>query len=218
MNRSIRAFSLSELMVALGITAVILGGLMAFNIQLIKGGLFSEQKNLINRDIRKVTTDLGEVAKEANYFVMYPSFNTADRDSAEDRLVSDQSGDFILFVHTAANYVSFGVHPIERIVGYYRSPGTVDDLKNVGPVLKFEVTFTTPIDITTSNTVTLESLIPSAASVSTTKVLELSGGTANGKLFYNFQNKSAMVNGQIYHGNLAARATDTYNFTVSPRG
>ena len=213
-----RAFSLSELMIALGITAVMLGGLMAFNIQLIKGGLFSEHKNMINRDMRKVTTDLGDVAKEANYFVIYPSFLLSDRDSAEDRLVSNQSGDFILFVHTAANYVSFGVHPIERIVGYYRTPGTIDDLKNVGPVMKFDVTFNTPVDITASKLVTLESLIPLQASVTAEQILELSSGTANGKLFYNFQNKSAMVNGQIYHGNAASRATDTYNFTISPRG
>ncbi len=218
MKNDNRAFSISELMIALGITAVMLGGLMAFNIQLIKGGLFSEHKNMINRDMRKVTTDLGDVAKEANYFVIYPSFLEKDRDSAKDRLVTNQSGDFILFVHTAPTFVSFGVHPIERIVGYYRSPGTVDDLKNVGPVMKFDVRFKTPVDITTSKDVTLESLIPLGAVVQAEKILELSSGTANGKLFYNFQNKSAMVNGQIYHGNAASRVTDTYNFTISPRG
>lgn len=213
-----KGFTIVELMIALGITALILGGLMTFNIQLIKGGLFSEQKNMINRDIRKVTTDLGEVAKEANYFVMYPSFEASDRNDSDDRLVTDQSGDFILFVHTSATYVSFGVHPVEKIVGYYRSSGTVDDLTNVGPVMKFEVSFSTPIDITASTSTTLESLIPSAGAVVAEQILELSKGTANGKLFYNFQNKSAMVNGQIYHGNIAGRVTDTYNFTISPRG
>jgi hypothetical protein len=158
------------------------------------------------------------VAKESNYFIIYPSFASADRNNSEDRLVSDQSGDFILFVHTASTYVSFGIHPIERIVGYYRESGKVEDLSNVGPVMKFEVDFSTPVDITESPSRTLESIIPKEGMVKTTEILELSKGTANGKLFYNFGNKSVMINGQIYHGNRAQRVTDTYNFTVSPRG
>lgn len=205
-------------MVALGISTIVLAGLMAFNIQLIKGGLFSEHKNRINRDIRKVTTDLGQVAKESNYFIIYPSFATDDRNDSDDRLVSNESGDFILFVYTAPYYVSYGTQPVERIVGFFRSSGKVDDLNNVGPIMRFDVTLTSPVDITTSSGTTLESLIPAADSVNATQVLELSKGTANGKLFYNFGNKSAMINGQIYHGNHANRATDTYNFTVSPRG
>lgn len=212
-----KGFTIVELMIALAITALILGGLMAFNIQLIKGGMFSQNKNQINRDIRKVTTEMGEAAKESNYFIIYPSFKTEDRNDSDDRLVTDESGDFILFVHTSSSYVSFGVHPVEKIVGYYRDSKTIDELTNVGPVVRFEVTFGSPVDVTASST-PLESLIPSVAPANATEILELSKGTADGKLFYNFGNKSVMVNGQIYHGNRAQRVTDTYNFTVSPRG
>lgn len=194
-----RGFSIPELMIALSITTLMLGGLMAFNIQLIKGGLLTEHRNQINKDIRKVTNEFGTVAKEANYFIIYPSIETGDHNDSDDRLVSDESGDFILFVHTSSSYVSFGVHPVERIVGYYRSAGTVDDLTNVGPVMKFDVSFKTPIDVTASPDRTLESLIPSEGTVETKEILELSRGTANGKLFYNFGNKSVMINGQIYH-------------------
>ena len=213
-----KAFTLVELLIAMSISAIVIGGLLSFNIQLIKGGLYSENKNKINRDVRKVTSDLGGAAKEANYFVIYSSFESADRDDPDDRLVSDQSGDFILFVHTAPKYVSFGVHPVERLVGYYRSARKIEGLTNVGPVMKFDVTFSSPVDITNSDAATLEDLIPSKSSVKADEILELSKGTANGKLFYNFGNKSAMVNGQFYHGNNLTRITDTYNFTVSPRG
>jgi hypothetical protein len=213
-----KGFTITELMIALFITTLMMGGLLSFNIQLIKGGLFSQNKNQINSDMRAITNDIGTVAKESNYFVIYPSFKTADRNDSDDRLVSDEAGDFILFVQTSPAYVSFGVHPIERIVGYYRSPGTVKELTNVGPVMRFDVEFSTPVDITTSTSTTLESLIPSEANVNAEEILELSRGIANGKLFYNFGNKSVMINGQIYHGNLAQRVTDTYNFTVSPRG
>ena len=212
-----KGFTIVELMIALAITAILLGGLMAFNIQLIKGGMFSENKNQINRDIRNVTNDMGEVAKESNYFIIYPSFDVSDRNDSDDRLVSDESGDFILFVQTSSSYVSFGVHPVEKIVGFYRDSKTVDELTNVGPIMRFEVNFSSPVDVTSSST-PLESIIPTAAAAKATEVLELSKGTANGKLFYNFGNKSVMVNGQIYHGNRNQRVTDTYNFTVSPRG
>ena len=217
MKRKHKGFTIVELMIALAITGIILGGLLYFNIQLIKGGFFSENKNQINRDIRKVTNEIGEVAKESNYFVIYPSFDSADRNDSDDRLVTDESGDFILFVQTSPNYVSFGVHPVEKIVGYYRDSGNVDELKNVGPVKRFELVFSSPVDVTSDST-PLESIIPSTAAVQAIEILELSKGTANGKLFYNFGNKSVMVNGQIYHGNRAQRVTDTYNFTVSPRG
>jgi prepilin-type N-terminal cleavage/methylation domain-containing protein len=217
MKQQKKAFTIVELMIALAITSLLLGGLLMFNIQLIKGGMFSENKNQINRDIRKVTTDMGDVAKQSNYFIIYPSFDVGDRNDSDDRLVSDESGDFILFVQTASSYVSFGVHPVEKIIGYYRDSQKVENLTNVGPVKRFEKTFSTPVDVTSSTT-PLESLIPSAAEANATELLELSKGTANGKLFYNFGNKSVMVNGQIYHGNTTQRVTDTYNFTVSPRG
>jgi len=49
-------------------------------------------------------------------------------------------------------------------------------------------------------------------------VIELSRGLADERLFYNFWGRSVMVNGQIHHGNDAKRVTETYNFTISPRG
>ena len=217
MTRTRKGFTIVELMIALVITGIILGGLLSFNIQLIKGGMFSQNKNQINHDIRKVTNDMGEVAKESNYFIIYPSFSSGDRNDSDDRLVSDESGDFILFVQTSSSFVSFGVHPVERIIGYYRNSSSTDELANVGPVMRFEKSFITPVDVTSDST-PLESLIPSAATAGAEEILELSKGTANGKLFYNFGNKSVMVNGQIYHGNKTQRVTDTYNFTVSPRG
>ena len=51
------------------------------------------------------------------------------------------------------------------------------------------------------------------------EVIELSAGIASGKLFYNFYDRSVMVKGEIIHeGNAFRRASNTYNFTVSPRG
>lgn len=212
-----KGLTIVELLIALTITTMVLGGLLSFNIQLVKGGMFSEQKNQINRDIRKITTELSDVSKESNYFVIYESFDKSDRDEPEDRLYSNQSGDFVIFVYTSETAVGFGIFPVERIVGYYRESNDVGELVDVGPVRKFDVSFNTPVDITSS--ITLEELIPSTtSSTEFNQVVELSKGTIRGNMFYNFANKSVMVNGQLYHGQKGNRSSDTYNFTVSPRG
>lgn len=206
-----------ELMIALTISTMVIGGLLSFNLQLIEGGLFSEQKNQINRDIRKITTELSDVSKESNYFVIYKSFKKSHRNDHEDRLYSNQSGDFVLFVHTSENVVGLGVFPVDRIVGYFRESYDDGELEDVGPVRKFEVSFKKPVDITSSTT--LESLIPAESLASDySQVVELSKGTIQGRMFYNFANKSVMINGQLYHGKKGNRSSDTYNFTVSPRG
>ena len=205
-----------ELLIAVTISAMVIGGLLSFNIQVMKGGMFTEQKNQINRDIRKITSELSDVSKESNYFVIYPSFATSDRDNPTDRLYSNKSGDLVVFVFTSDTTVGLGVFPVERMVGYFRESTTSGTLTDVGPVKKFDVTFTTPVDVTSGTT--LESLIPAETASGITKVVELTKGTANGNMFYNFANKSVMINGQLYHGEEGNRSSDTYNFTVSPRG
>ena len=210
-------FSLPEVTVALSIFSMVSGGLLSFHVQMIKGGLFSEQKNRINRDIRMVTNEFNEVAKEANYFVLYNSFANSDRDSEEDRLFSNRSGDFVVFVFTSPTAATFGSQPVDRVVGYFRSAQNLGDVTNVGPVMKFDTTFSSPIDIGNSSSTKLEDLFPSPGG-DFDEIVELSKGLANGKLFYNFEKKSIMVNGQIYHGLTGNRITDTYNFTISPRG
>jgi prepilin-type N-terminal cleavage/methylation domain-containing protein len=217
-NRS--GFTLSEIVVALAIFSMVIGGLLSFNVQMIKGGLFSQQKNMINRDIRAITTQLNDVAKEANYFVLYDSFETSARNDDEDRLFSNRSGDLVVFVFTAPTTSTFGSQPVSRVVGFFRSAKNLEDVSNVGPVMKFDTVFSSPVDIGDSGTVTLEELIPPFNSPADTfeEIVELSKGLANGKLFYNYEKKSIMVNGQIYHGLSGNRVTDTYNFTISPRG
>lgn len=213
-----QGFTITELVVSLGVFSMIISGLLSFNVQMIKGGLFSEQKNRINRDIRKITNEFNTIAKEANYFVLYDSYDEEDRDNRDDRLYTDKSGDFVVFVFTSPNYASLGAQPIERLVGYFRSAGQVDELSNVGPVKKFDIVYQQSIDIGSSGVATLESLFPAEESQMIEEVVELSKGLARDKLFYNFEKKSIMVNGQIYHGLAGNRVTDTYNFTISPRG
>ncbi len=107
---------------------------------------------------------------------------------------------------------------VNRIVGYYRAPPDAADASSEGPVRKFDLRFTP------STSAAIHTLLPDRSTYSTNpEVIEISRGLANGSLFYNVRNKSIMVNGEIVHrgglGNTRyERATNTYNFTISPRG
>ena len=213
-----KGFSLSELIVALAIFSLVVGGILSFHIQMVKGGLLSEQKNRINRDIRAITIELNDIAKASNYFVLYNSYALQDRRQRSDRLFSDKAGDFVVFVFTDPDSIVLGGQPITRLVGYFRRNLDFGDVSNVGPIIKFDITYNEPIDIGSAGSTKLEDLFPESSEGEFDEVVELTKGLANGKLFYNFDNKSVMVNGQIYHGKSGNRVTDTYNFSISPRG
>jgi len=103
---------------------------------------------------------------------------------------------------------------ISRIICYFRSP----DASGVGPVRKFD------LPITPSSSLPIWQLIPGITDPTIYPVVvELSRDIANQQLFYNFQDRAIIVNGQIVQrggalNSVHFNATNTYNFTVSPRG
>src|SRR5690606_9668705 len=97
-------------------------------------------------------------------------------------------------------------------VGYYRA---AEASGAPGPVRRFEREFHP------SSTSSAISLLPPVSSIdSWPKVVELSDGLSNGRLFHNFYGRSVMVNGEIIQdsGGKTRVASNTYNFTISPRG
>src|SRR5690606_6780835 len=121
------------------------------------------------------------------------------------------SGDMLVLVYTDVDSPS----KINRLVGYYRD---ADDEDSEGPVRTFDIA------INPSSTAPIWTLLPPVNSRGNwPEVIEISKGLADGKLFYNFRDRSVMVKGQIIHrGGIGKtryeRATNTYNFTVAPRG
>ncbi|MDF3059513.1 MAG: hypothetical protein K0R17_3728, partial [Rariglobus sp.] len=67
-------------------------------------------------------------------------------------------------------------------------------------------------------------LLPATSTAQTNEeVIELSKNIGTEQLFYNFYGRSVMVKCDIIHRtntgkNRYERATNTYNFTISPRG
>ena len=209
-------FTLTELMISFTILGILMTMALTFYFESTESMFVSDQKNRINRDIRALTSEMLENARQANTFLLYKSFSIEDRDTAGDRLYDGETGDFLLLVYYDDDFEngnSLQRPPITKLVGYFRNPDDPADPASRGPVTKFELDFNEGSDLD------IEDLIPASMNnLQSRQVIELSRGLANGRLFYNFWQKSIMVNGQIYHGNRAKWVTDTYNFTISPRG
>ncbi|MBC2594560.1 type II secretion system protein [Ruficoccus amylovorans] len=267
-HRRTRAFTLTEMMVTVGVIGLLMAGLMTFYQDSLVTMFESEKKSLINMDMRSITEEMTKEARNANHFVMYESFNQDFRNVPADAQQSDEyfydpngwstdylsgdasdagvpaenvdsdfdpasyfrkrdgeSGDFLLLITYGDDLSPYDTgtgtrypddvdytKPVVKLVGYFRSVENAS--AQTGPVRKFTVYPTG-----SNRFKPIEELIPRPELASTFPVvIELSKGLANQRLFYNFRDTSIMVNGQIIHGSNAKRVTDTYNFTISPRG
>ena len=194
-------FTLAELLISLTIFSVFMTGLFSLFFYGANRASDGVGKLLINRDIRKFTNEMTENARFSDYFEIYKSFT--NRDQQYDGC----SGDFLVLTHRdPANKGNIG-----RIVGYYRY---AEQDGSEGPILMFDQSYNP------SSTEELADLLPAISSAgSHEEAIELSNGLSDGKLFYNFYDRSIIVRGEILHdGAIAQQVTNTYNFTISPRG
>ncbi len=240
-----KGFTLAEMVTATTIFALLMGMIVQFNQQTFKSMFVSEQKCLINNDMRTLTSQMTLDARDANFFVMYANYTASVRSTPSQELLQGNSGDFLVLVSYGdpPNPTKFNIRPVSEIIGYYRAPYQASQLSvdpitsaaaNVMPVRRFDITVGHGLsanmyllaagssDLPAGGTATtLEALLPSdsAATIASHKiVVQLAQGLDDGLLFHNFWGKSVMINGKIMHGNNDVSATDTYNFTVSPRG
>ncbi|MBT3483520.1 MAG: prepilin-type N-terminal cleavage/methylation domain-containing protein [Opitutales bacterium] len=194
-------FTLAELLISLTIFSVFMTGLFSLFFYGANRASDGVGKLLINRDIRKFTNEMTENARFSDFFEIYKSFTNRDQQ------YDGGSGDFLVLTHRdPANKGNIG-----RIVGYYRY---AEQDGSEGPVLMFDQSYNP------SSTEELADLLPAISSAgSHEEVIELSNGLSDGKLFYNFYDRSIIVRGEILHdGAIAQQVTNTYNFTISPRG
>jgi hypothetical protein len=187
-------------MVATVVAGIIMGAVMSFLLSTANFTAYNEGKLLVNHDIRKFTSELSDNATYSNFFVIYESFNN------RIRVDDGGSGDFLVLAFVDDDNPTL----YTGIIGFYRAATTESE----GPVMRFAQTFNTP------RANLLEDLLPSTDTIGThDEIIELSKGLSDGQLFYNFFNRSITVQGEIlHHGSNLKRATNTYNFTVSPRG
>jgi hypothetical protein len=165
-----------------------------------------------------------------------------------DRLQSGQQGSFVVFVYyndpyfdarlydaDPTNNPSIMTVTIERVVAYWIAPNREISGETALYVLdsndfrsatatSWTTSWGQSFPVTLGGTVTVESLLPAATQTWATHgsaeivVNDLEGLTPNGLFFENFQNRSVLIRAKILHGNQAKRVTNTYNFTITPRG
>lgn len=209
---STAGFTLAEVIVSSAIAGMITVATMGFYMTNYKIGFVNQERNRINADMRRFTGQLIRDGREANYFVLYSSVAETARDEREDRQLDGNSGDLLVFVTTEETTSITDPTLIKSYVAYFRAVES-EGSEILSPVRRYEATFAN------AKSDDLEDLLPGVDSLFLAdEVIELSKGLADGRLFYNFWGRSVMINGQIHHGNAAKRVTETYNFTVSPRG
>lgn len=261
-TRARAGFTLTEVMVTSTIVGLILAGAGAFFLQTGRYLFTTEQKLLINADIRDFTNEMVENAREANYFVLYRSFAsrsrngvTVQRDSngngtvnAADRRAAGQGGEFLVFVYYEDPFFDSRFYDgdatnnaivssrVTRLVAYWVAPNRedasewalyrmdTDSFRSDPTATTWTTSWNRTFPVTLNSVTTLESLLPPAssdeaqASYAEIVVNDVEGLAPGGDYFVNFQNRSILVRAKILHGNQAKRVTNTYNFTVTPRG
>lgn len=214
MRPSQSAFTLSEVLISMAILGFVTVGSVGVFSQAHHALFVSTEKTKINRDMRQFTGELTEIARSSNHFFIYESFADSDREDLTDQRRSGQSGDFLVLVYQRPYPTPSDPVMITRLVGYFRAPGQ----DNRGPVRRFDIQYSTA-NYKDASTTAIESILPDESTMAThPRVMEVTEGLADGMLFYNFESRSIMIKGQIFHGNAYKRISDTYNFTVSPRG
>lgn len=177
----------------------------------------STEKLEMVADIRQITATLADKAREANEAYVYTSY-TLGKLSADDLQGEGGKGDCLVLLYTqprdaATGVVSFtGVAHIMKIGVFYREE--VED--GSGPVKFFEIDYTS-LGGKLASTNSVESLV-SAYTGNSRVIVQLAKGLADKSLFYQMNKESIIVKAEIYHGNNAKKVTNTYNFTISPRG
>jgi len=135
---------------------------------------------------------------------------------------------------------------VTRIVGYWTAPNRTLGRNGETALYRFDsdqtkpatatalTTWLTPwgatFPVTTSGTITVETLLPPATVAAATNIAytelilndiegrAMEGTVETGLNFLNFANRSIVVQTRVLHGNLAKRVTNTYNFSITPRG
>ncbi|MBI5771527.1 MAG: hypothetical protein HZA93_27385 [Verrucomicrobia bacterium] len=222
-----------EILIAVTVMGFATIGIGAFIRQALMTYYSVRAEHLINRDVRAFTNRITMDAVTANYFCLYPDFNTrtaiVDGAVVDGSLVDGQVGDFLVLAYVDPAQAGTGTGMLVKLVGYYRE--VTDSTLNIGPVRRFEIALTTPVDGRSAPMFQILNTYVTGGVASYPAITQLAQGlTANTAtqtvatppLFYNRLNRSVMIRAQISapltEKGVTAQAGSTYNFTISPRG
>jgi prepilin-type N-terminal cleavage/methylation domain-containing protein len=218
-----KGYSLPEVIIALSIFTLFIGAFTSISTTVSKLLVDGVGKLQINDSIRVFTSEVSRSGRAASEFYIHTAYSNGV--SAANSLTDGQSGDFILLAFKEIDLtgnpstVDASRTYLTKIVGYARVP----DASGEGPVYKFELKPPSGVTWAISD-YSVHGIVASAItnnSVQLKEVIQLAKGKSDGKLFYRYGNHRFIVNGEIIHGDnpkVDSRVSNTYNFTVSPRG
>lgn len=232
-RRRCSGFTLVEVLVALGVTGIVIAGLVTFLRESLMIYYSVRAEHTINRDVRAVTGRIASDAVTANYFCLYPNFSTrtalVNGTIVDGSLVDGQVGDFLVLVYVDPAQATTGTSMITKLVGYYRE--VTNTTLNNGPVRRFEIPLAIPVDARSAAMYEILNTYVSGTISSYPAITQFAQGlTTNTStqtvvtppLFYNRLNRSVMISAQISASltekGVSSLTGNTYNFTISPRG
>jgi hypothetical protein len=227
-----RAFTLVEILISMALIGFVGVICVAFLRQALTIYFYDSGRIRINRDIRSFTEEMATNAVFSSYFMIFPNFSTrtttTNNVTLDAGVVDGQSGDFVVLIYTSPPDATTGKSYINKVVGYYRDVQTTGTqstdptapIVGTGPVRKFVITglnYDPTANVAPISTL-LNTYMPTTNTSTNPIVVQLAQGLADGKLFYDFQDKSVLIRGQIIEqGTVTRRAVNTYNFAVTPR-
>ena len=224
-NSRLRGMTLVEVMVAASIAMLVGAAVMSMTLSVGRIHFDSTAKLLINKDVRSFTNELSYSTRSARDFRIYASASDlTERDSglagdvlvllwAQPESIADAT------MGTAQEYFYEKVIVFARIIE--------DEDANIGPVMLYERDYALPSGTSSGTPASQNTIAGLTAAVMANKdgltdvrqVIELTRGLADERLFFHSRlGDSITINGELYHGNDARRVTNTFNFTVAPRG
>lgn len=230
-----RGFTLLEIMIASAIAVVVVAAVTQMTLSIGKVIFDSAAKLHITRDVRAFTQQISRDAWSARDYRVYLS--TSDL----TRRHSGETGDVLVLIWVEPESIETATpgspqeYFYERVVVYARDmpvrpqnqrPSTSSSDANKVPVLRFERRFALPsatVAGTRASETTIRNVVADILATDNrdngTIVVELARGLADQRLFFNSRlGRSITINGEIYHGNRAREVSNTYNFTIHPRG
>ncbi|MDX2109070.1 MAG: prepilin-type N-terminal cleavage/methylation domain-containing protein [Verrucomicrobiota bacterium] len=211
-------FTLTEVLFTMAIFTVVGVGVGVFTIDTGRLMFVSTAKLEMAGDMRQITMQLSDIARESNEYHVYTSYSGGV--TAGSRQTEGGRGDCLVLIfqeprNTTTGLPDFaGATYIYKLVVYFRESGT----GNLGPVKTFTIEYPgTSAKLVGQAGNSVEELV-NAYSGPYREIVQLAKGLANAKLFYLLNRECIMVKAEIYHGNKVKEVTNTYNFTISPRG
>jgi len=219
-----RGFTLVEVVIASTIALLVVGAVVQTTLTVGRILFDSTAKLEITRDIRGFTSHLSRDTWSARDYRIFAA--------PEDLTArfSGQTGDVLALIWAVATPLETAVagsdydYFYDRIIIYARMVD--DEAVNTGPVMRYERRFNLPGASGGGTRASQTSIADLVADIldsenldNQREIVEITRGLADERLFFHSRTgRSITLNGEIYHGNAARQVSNTYNFTINPRG